>query len=1103
MASRARTARAASAAAEDPIQGPHPRVFVGRKAALAKLAALATRAHGGRGEFALLCGAAGVGKTSLLEQLATRFGGLAAQATSHPADDGPAYAPWRSIVGTLLDRADDAALAPGLRAELEIFAAGGATEGIGEGNPGAASFALSRAIGNLVRACGPTLIALDDHHWADPASRHLLERLPASIGNLPVLLVVALRDGEVEPKTLARLLRLATLIHLEPFSATEAQSLLDACGEPPDRLERLMDASAGNPLLLTDMIAAGTSESLDVSLAGRFFLNERMAALGPETLEALHVLALIGRPLALDQLAGHLGQTRARVAELVERAVRAAVLRTDPLDPSRLDFIHDIYREAVLRDLPAVAREHAHLRIARELGADGDIARGSAAELARHLLAAGELANRARVSLWCQRAGRESMAFGDSLRAVEWFEAALRADGGRPSGRSADSPQDRLLDLARAHVRAGNRPRAEETYAQLIVGARAAGDARLLSRAVLGLANPPTSSQNPKMELIALLEEALRAIGPDDLALHAGLSARLASATYFQRDLAACRELSATAVEEARRTGDRSLLLMTLLARRFVLWGPDELDVQDALLAEMLALVSEGIGDSRDRQMVYIWGAQHGLVQGSRNQFEITLARWRAEVERTNAPGLLASLQLVEGTCALMDGRLDAAEAAVAAVTREFTDLEDPDLENRRQYCLVQLFRVARERGDLASLETGVRALVEEYPGIAIWRAGLAMLLADEGRTQDGVAEIERLRRRGFVQIPRDGNWLPALAALAEAAATLEHRAAARELLDLLEPLPARRVVVATGIDCWGSLNRFRGLLHEVLDQRDAAEASFEAALSDDERAGNLLAAAYDQLGLARLQRPGTGPGSGRRAARLLAKARKFALARGLSRLLGLIEAATAEPSAAQRPEARAAPAQRTAIFRREGTSWRIGWEDTILNLPATLGMAAIHRLLQRPGEAIPAIELNQNEAAAITTSILRDLRVMDGAGPPTLLLDRRARDEIRARLEDVETEISTADESGDLGRAESLGAERDSILETLEQSLDHRHRSRSFVSEAERARINVTRTIRSAIGRLRQVVPALGEHLDRLITTGRMCSYTPDPLAPLDIVLH
>ncbi len=1094
----------ADAAAEIPSQRPHPRVFVGRKAALAKLATLGARARAGRGEFALVCGEAGIGKTSLLEQVAASFGGLAAQATSLPADDGPTLSPWRSIVGTLLHRTDHAALAPGLRAEFEIFAAGGATDTVGEGNPAAASFALSRAIGRLVRACGPTLITLDDHHWADPASRHLLERLAASVAELPVLLVVGLRDGEIEPKTLARLLRLATLIHLDPFSAAEARALFDALGEPPDRLERLMDASAGNPLLLTDMIVTtGASESVGVSLSGRFFLRERIASLDAETLELLRVLALIGQPLPLDRLAGHLDQPRPLVAERVERAVRAALLCADPLDPSRYDFVHDIYREAVLRDLPAADRQRSHLEIALELGADSDIARGSAAELARHLLAAGKLADPARVSLWCQRAGREAMAAADSLRAVEWFESALHADGGRPTGRSADSPQDRLLDLARAHVLSGSRAQAEEIYAHLMVDARTAGDARLLARAVLGLTSPPTSSQNPRKELIALLEEALRTIGPDELALRAGLGARLASATYFQSDLAACQQLAGAAVEEARRTGDRALLLSTLLSHRFVLWGPDQMEVQEAILAELFALHREGIGNSRDRQMIHIWGAQHRLVQGSRHHLDIALARWRAEVERTNAPGLLASLQLVEGACALMDGRLEATEAAVASVTQEFSDLEDPDLENRRQYCLVQFFRVRRERRDLATLETVVRALVAEYPGGAIWRAGLVMLLADEGRTEDCVAEIERLRAGGFAQIPRDGNWLPAMAALAEAAASLEHRPAAREILDLLTPLSPRSVVVATGVDCWGSLSRYRGLLHEALGQHDAAAASFEAALSEDQRAGNLLAAAYDQLGLARLLRREAGPGSGRRAKRLLAKAHEFALGRGLSRLLGLIDAATVEPAAVPRAQASVASGRRTAIFRPDATGWTVGWEDEPLLLPSTRGMAPIHRLLQTPGETVSAVELNQSEAAAIGASTLRELQVAQGAGSPTPLLDRQALNEIRVRLEDLHKEISAADEANDLGRAESLRAEVDRITEILERGLDHRHRSRSFVSETERARINVTRNIRAAIGRLRQVTPDLGQHLDRLITTGRMCSYTPDPLAPLDIVLH
>jgi hypothetical protein len=59
--------------------------------------------------------------------------------------------------------------------------------------------------------------------------------------------------------------------------------------------------------------------------------------------------------------------------------------------------------------------------------------------------------------------------------------------------------------------------------------------------------------------------------------------------------------------------------------------------------------------------------------------------------------------------------------------------------------------------------------------------------------------------------------------------------------------------------------------------------------------------------------------------------------------------------------------------------------------------------------------------------------------------------------------------------------------------------RDRRMGSPSERARVSVTRAIRSALARIREHSPTLGDHLDRTIHTGTYCSYTPDPRAPID----
>jgi hypothetical protein len=54
--------------------------------------------------------------------------------------------------------------------------------------------------------------------------------------------------------------------------------------------------------------------------------------------------------------------------------------------------------------------------------------------------------------------------------------------------------------------------------------------------------------------------------------------------------------------------------------------------------------------------------------------------------------------------------------------------------------------------------------------------------------------------------------------------------------------------------------------------------------------------------------------------------------------------------------------------------------------------------------------------------------------------------------------------------------------------------RDRTVGSAAEKARVNVTRAIRSAIERMARDHPALAHHLATTVQTGVFCSYLPAP---------
>jgi len=59
--------------------------------------------------------------------------------------------------------------------------------------------------------------------------------------------------------------------------------------------------------------------------------------------------------------------------------------------------------------------------------------------------------------------------------------------------------------------------------------------------------------------------------------------------------------------------------------------------------------------------------------------------------------------------------------------------------------------------------------------------------------------------------------------------------------------------------------------------------------------------------------------------------------------------------------------------------------------------------------------------------------------------------------------------------------------------------RDRRMGSDAERARVNVTRAIRSSMARIQGHNRDLGRYLERTVHTGTFCVYEPDPRARID----
>jgi len=96
--------------------------------------------------------------------------------------------------------------------------------------------------------------------------------------------------------------------------------------------------------------------------------------------------------------------------------------------------------------------------------------------------------------------------------------------------------------------------------------------------------------------------------------------------------------------------------------------------------------------------------------------------------------------------------------------------------------------------------------------------------------------------------------------------------------------------------------------------------------------------------------------------------------------------------------------------------------------------------------------------------------------------------------LSELAEELQIAEAHGGEQRAVKLENEKAAIEKELRRAFGRDGRARVAASVAEKARVNVTRTVRLAIGDITGINPQLGRHLNDAIKTGYFCSYRPDP---------
>jgi DNA-binding SARP family transcriptional activator len=343
----------------------------------------------------LLAGEPGIGKTRLLDELATLIrdtGGRFIRGRGFEAEMVRPYGAWidalRSVPREWVEGSPQLSLlVPELR---------------GSGSAPSDRDRLFDAVASwlvgLADEGGPVGVLIDDIQWLDEASAALLHYL-TRVRNQPspILVACAARPAEVDRNgPVSGLLRALTrsrqvrTIELGPMSRDQVSALARSVDSSVDA-DRVYDQSGGNPLLALEIARARVARADGESRSIEDLVHDRIARLGEPERDLLSWAAALGRGFNPSTAALVAGRPLSDLLPTLERLEFHGILRPgDAPGNGSYDFGHDIVRAVAYAAISAPRRRLMHLRIARALDAQDDPEGDLAGDIAHHAALGGD-----------------------------------------------------------------------------------------------------------------------------------------------------------------------------------------------------------------------------------------------------------------------------------------------------------------------------------------------------------------------------------------------------------------------------------------------------------------------------------------------------------------------------------------------------------------------------------------------------------------------------------------------------------------------------------------------------------------------------------------
>jgi DNA-binding CsgD family transcriptional regulator len=788
--------RAADASARDmlPIRG--------REAEQAAVTAALGRVTTGRSAVVVVRGRPGVGKTRLLEDAIVRAAAAELRVAVVRADRDSHLIPLAPVLDAF--GAGDEPISD--RDRLRTIAL----------DPEARYWLLQQLRQDLERAATDSGVAVvvDDLQWCDTSTLAMLRSLSSTLADVPVLWVVAVRSGELDPPvsdTVGHLAGRGELLDLEPLGDDAAADMVrDLLGARPD--ERILEATrrADNvPLLLVELVRGlvdegyvtvrdGVAHMPTAALPVRFgaSVRENVRRLSGRTQHVVQVGAILGRSFPVAALAAMLDAPVQQLLPSIQEAIDAGVLLDEG---DRCAFAHDVVREVAESLIPTAVRDTLIRQAAAELLRRGVEPLAVAARIAE----VAEPGDEGAADLL--RAAARDLAETDATRAGDLALRAADLARNTPllpeivvdvvpllwqSGRVEDVRA--LLESVDGRLGVEDQARIDLTTARLQSGASQPDALRTIDRA---LASPSPSALRSRLLALRALNLAFAA-EPDEL----------------RRTLRDARAVIAAEPESAAAaTIEASESVLAFNECRFA-------DASALITAAMRRVASSSEVASVDWLPEGLWAAFLANALGDTERAERIAEANVIETRGGRLARPMTSWMLVRSRVLLDQGRLDDAKTLAESVLDRADELELGRLVDVTAGAV--LFRVAIARADRAGMDAHRQFAERLSVSDGLQRAG-RWLLALEAEATGDLDRAADLTNDAFdtLEVPVASMSSPADFADDVRLVRMSMRAGLRSRLATIERVARRRAEQNPENDlCAGIALHVSGLVHASPD---------------------------------------------------------------------------------------------------------------------------------------------------------------------------------------------------------------------------------------------------------------------------------------------